>query len=414
MGKRSDADRVPGSGTGFRAGGKVSRRDVLRAGAIGLGAAALARSSAARRAAKAGKGKMRVYVGTYTGTKSKGIYRLDLDLASGALTPPALAAEIASPSFVAIHPNHRLLYAVNEVANFGDGKSGAVSAFAIDEKTGDLKLLNQQSSGGGGPCFVTVDKTGKNALVANYGGGSVAALPIHPDGSLGEATAFIQHTGTSANPERQGGPHAHSINVDAANRFAFAADLGLDKILVYRFDPEKGTLTPNDPPFAAVAPASGPRHFAFHPDGRHAYVINEIKCTVTAFTYDPARGELKDFQTLSTLPGALEPSYSTAEVQVHPSGKFLYGSNRGHDTIAIFTIEKESGRLTAIGHQPTGGKTPRNFGIDPTGAFLIAANQDSDSLVVFRIDPQSGKLEPTGYTAEVPMPVCVKMIPAGP
>jgi 6-phosphogluconolactonase len=355
--------------------------------------------------------KQMVYVGTYTGSKSKGIYLFHLDMATGKLTPAGIAAECANPSFLALHPNGRFLYAVNEVSDFDTANSGAATAFAIDRETGKLTLLNQQSAKGAGPCHLTVDPSGKNILVANYGGGSVAVLPIQPDGRLGEATAFVQHQGSSVNPGRQKEPHAHSINVDAANRFAFAADLGLDKVLVYRFDPQKGTLAPNDPPAAAVAPGAGPRHFAFHPDGRRAYVLNEIDSTVTAFDYDAKTGTLKTLQTLPTLPTGFQGNNSTAEVVVHPSGKFLYCSNRGHDSIAIFTIDAQSGRLTAAGHQPTGGKTPRNFNVDPTGAYLLAANQDSDSIAVFRIDPITGALTPTGPTVQAPTPVCIRFLP---
>lgn len=353
-------------------------------------------------------GKVRVYFGTYTGTKSKGIYRAELDMATGALSEPALAGETTNPSFLAIHPSRKYLYAVGELASIGNVKGGAVTAFAIDGKTGGLTQLNQQSSKGGGPCHLVVDKSGKNVLVANYGGGSVAALPIGADGKLGEATAFIQHQGSGANSKRQEAPHAHSINLDAANRFACAADLGLDKVLVYKFDATKGTLTPNDPPATSVAPGSGPRHFAFHPTGRFAYVINEMALTVTAFSYDAEKGILTEIQTIPTTPDGVKPGYSTAEVQVHPSGKFLYGSNRGHHSLAIFTIDSATGKLTAVGHQPTGGKTPRNFGIDPTGTFVLAANQDSDTVVVFRVDQKTGELKPTGHSVAVGGPVCVK------
>ncbi len=357
--------------------------------------------------------KLRVYIGTYTGANSKGIYLSQLDLKTGELSEPQLAAEIENPSFLAIHPSRRYLYAVGELSNFNGQKGGAVSAFAIDEKTGRLTLLNQQSSGGGGPCHVVVDQPGKHVLTANYGGGSVCVLPIDGDGRLGSATAFVQHEGSGANPQRQDRPHAHSINLDAANRFAVAADLGLDKVLVYRFDAQKGTLAPNDPPFAAVAAGAGPRHFAFHPNGRNAYVINEIHLTVTAFAYDAEHGVLKEIQTLSTIPAGTDTKgLSTAEVVVHPSGKFLYGSNRGHDTIAIFTIDQDTGKLTAVGHEPTGGKTPRNFAVDPTGTFLLAENQASGTIVVFRIDPKTGELDPTGDTIEVPSPVCVRMLAA--
>jgi 6-phosphogluconolactonase len=373
-------------------------------------ATALAPESATL-ARDAGAQTLWVYVGTYTSGKSKGIYLFHLDLATGKLAPEGLVAECESPSFLAIHPNHRFLYAVNEVSNFGGMNSGAVSAFAIEPKSGHLTRLNQQSSRGAGPCHLSVDHQGKDVLVANYGSGSVAVLPIQPDGRLGPATAFIQHEGKSANPQRQEGPHAHSINVDATNRFAFAADLGLDKILVYRFDAARGTLTPNDPAAATIDPGSGPRHFAFHPNGRFAYVINEMGSTVTALAYDAAKGTLKPLQTLSTLPEGFTGNSSTAEVQVHPSGKFLYGSNRGHDSIAIFKIDPDTGRLTPAGHQSTQGKTPRNFGIDPTGQYLLAANQDSDTIVVFRIDPATGALAPTGQVVEAPKPVCVKFLP---
>jgi 6-phosphogluconolactonase len=353
------------------------------------------------------------YVGTYTSNKSKGIYLLEFDPSTGRLTSKGLAGECVNPSFLAIHPGRKFLYAVDEIDNFSGNKAGAVSAFAIDAATGMLTRLNQQTSGGAGPCYVVVDRAGKNVLVANYGGGSVECLPIQADGKLGEPTSFIQHAGTVFLPRRQGGPHAHSINLDAANKFAVAADLGLDKLFVYKFDSAKGTLTPNDPPAGSVAPGSGPRHFAFHPDGRHAYVINEITLTVTAFDYDPDRGVLKEVQTISTVPDGPQQGYSTAEVQVHPSGKFLYGSNRGHNSIAIFSIDTSTGKLTAVGHEPTQGKTPRNFAIDPTGSYLLAENQGSDNIVVFRIDPETGRLKATGQTVEVPSPVCVKMMPKG-
>jgi 6-phosphogluconolactonase len=359
--------------------------------------------------------KLRVYVGTYTspGT-SQGIYMLELDPASGTLTDRGLAGEMVNPSYLAIHPSRRFLCAVGEVADYQGSHGGAVVSFAIDEKTGALTSVNHQSSKGPGPCYIAIDRAGKNALVANYGGGSVAVLPIGEDGSLDEASAFVQHAGTVADPKRQGGPHAHSINLDAANRFAVVADLGLDKLLIYRFDSATGTLTPNDPPFARLPPRSGPRHFAFHPDGRHAYAINEINCTVTAFDYDPETGTLKALQTVSTLPAGMpvKPSDSTAHVEVHPSGKFLYGSNRGHDSLAIFAIDAETGKLSPVGRQPTGGKTPRNFGIDPTGSILLAANQGSGTVVAFRVDRATGKLTPTGQVVKVPAPVCVKFMRA--
>jgi 6-phosphogluconolactonase len=361
-------------------------------------------------------GELMVFFGTYTGAKSKGIYVSRLNLGTGILSEPKLAAEIVSPSFLALSPDHSFLYAVNEVGSFAGKKSGAVSAFAIDQRTGALKLLNQQPSGGGGPCHLIVDRSGKNVLVANYGGGSVSVFPLAANGSLGEATAFVQHQGSSVNQQRQRAPHAHGIYVDAGNRFAFVPDLGTDRIFVYKFDAAKGTLAPGDPPFATLSPGSGPRHFAFHPNSRNAYVINELLCTITAFNYDPDRGRLEEIQTISTLPEgqAVSPSISTAEIEVHPSGNFLYGSNRGHDTIALFAIDQERGTLRLVQHEPTRGKTPRNFAIDPTGLYLLAANQNSDSVVVFRIDIATGRLAATGHSIEVGAPVCVQFMPPQP
>jgi 6-phosphogluconolactonase len=357
------------------------------------------------------RGTQMVYAGTYTQGKSKGIYLLELDMETGALTVAGSGPQVVNPSFLAIHPNRRFLYACNETGDFEGQKSGAVSAFAIAPETGQLTLLNRQASRGTAPCHLTVDREGKHVLVANYSSGSVAVLPILPDGKLGPATGFVQHEGHGPNPARQEGPHAHSINLDAANRFAVAADLGLDKLMVYRLDAARGTLTPNDPPSAPVAPGAGPRHFAFHPNGRFAYVINELNSTVTAFAWDALHGTLKELQAISTLPPDFQGTNYPAEVQVHPSGKFLYGSNRGHDSIVIYTINARTGQLRRIGNQPTGGRNPRNFCLDPTGTYLLAANQDSDNIVVFRIDPKTGGLSPTGHTAEVPKPVCVLMMP---
>ncbi len=356
--------------------------------------------------------KCLVYIGTYTGEKSKGIYVAELDLANGTLSEPELAAEVKNASFLAVHPNQKFLYSVSEISDLNGKRTGGVSGFAIDPDTGKLTLLNQQSSEGAGPCHLVVDRSGQTVLVANYGGGSVAALPIDSDGKLSPAASAIQHQGKSVNPARQESPHAHSINVDPANRFAVAADLGLDKVLVYRLDPATSKLTPNRPPSASVAPGSGPRHFAFHPSAKFAFVINEILCTVTAFQYDPELGMLTEVQTISTLPNgeSVKPEYSTAEVQVHPAGKFLYGSNRGHDSITVFAIDPKTGKLTFVENESTQGKTPRGFGIDPTGRYLLAGNQGSDSFVVFRIDPNTGQLDPTGQKFELGAPVCFKFL----
>jgi 6-phosphogluconolactonase len=352
--------------------------------------------------------KLWVFVGTYTNPKSKGIYRLELDLATGKLADLKLAAESPSPSFLAIHPSGKYLYAVGE----GGAKSGSVSAFAVDRKTGQLKFLNRQSSVGSGPCHIVVDKAGKNALIANYGGGSAAVLPIQADGNLAESSSFQQHKGSSVDKSRQEAPHAHSINLDKDNRYAFVADLGLDKVLVYRFDAENHKITPNEPPAAELAPGAGPRHFAFHPNGKYAYVINEMDMTVTAFDYDAANGALKNRQTITTLPAGVKDTkgMSTAEVVVHPSGKFLYGSNRGHNTIAVFSIDPSSGDLRATGHQGNKIKTPRNFAIEPTGRYLLVANQDGNSICVFAINQESGELTPVGEPVEAPMPVCIRFL----
>ncbi|MBI1792348.1 MAG: lactonase family protein [Acidobacteria bacterium] len=357
------------------------------------------------------KGEYWMYIGTYTRQNSKGIYVYRFDPASGKATPAGLAAETSNPSFLTVHPNRRFLYAVNEIGNYNGQRAGSASAFAIDRKTGRLTHLNTVSSRGGGPCHLSVDKTGKNLLVANYGGGSIAVLPIGADGRLGEATTFIQHEGSGADPKRQQGPHAHSIHPARGNRFVIATDLGLDQVLSYRFDAAKGLLTPNQPPFTKLAPGAGPRHFAFHPAGRFAYVINEMKSTVTALAYDAARGSFQELQTVTTLPQDFQGENNTAEVQVHPSGKFLYGSNRGHDSIAIFAIDAAKGTLTPIDRVSTQGKTPRNFGIDPTGAWLLAANMGSDNIVAFRIDLATGRLTPTGQVLEAGSPVCVKFVP---
>jgi 6-phosphogluconolactonase len=358
---------------------------------------------------KGGPEKVIVYLGTYTeGSKSKGIYRCELDLAQGKLTTPEPAGEAINPTFLDIHPNRRFLYAVAEVSDIGKKKTGAVRAFAIEPKTLSLKALNQQSSGGAGPCHVIVDRAGTHVLAANYGGGSACVIAINEDGSLGKMTAFVQHKGTSADPKRQEAPHAHCVRLDTANRFAFVVDLGLDQVKIYRFGKDRGTLEPNDPDHVALKPGSGPRHLAFHPNGRFAYVINELGNTITAMSYDKDKGELKPIQYVPTIPKDFKkPSY-TAEVVLYPTGKFVYGSNRYHDSIAIFGVDSSTGKLTPAGNQGKGIKVPRNFNIDPTGKYMIVANQDSDSLVVFRIDPGTGELQPTGNRVSVPRPVCVR------
>jgi len=356
-----------------------------------------------------------VYVGTYTKkTESKGIYAYLFDPGIGKLSPLGVAAESEDPSFLAVHPSGKYLYAVNEIDHFGAQRSGAVSAFSIDHKTGKLTLLNQAATRGAGPCYISLDNTGRFALVANYDGGSIATFPIHDDGSLGEAAGFVQHYGSSVNKERQEAPHSHWIGVSPDNRFALAVDLGLDEILVYRFNAAKGTLAPNTSPFAKLNPGAGPRHLAFHPNGKFAYVLAEMGSSVTAFAYRASSGSLSSLQTVSTL-SILRKDYSgpkeAAEIAMHPNGKFLYASNRaGIDTISTFSIDPIKGTLQLKDEYPTMGKTPRNFSIDPTGKFLLAANQQSNNIVVFRIDSTTGALSPTGENTEAPAPVCITFV----
>jgi 6-phosphogluconolactonase len=359
-----------------------------------------------------------VWFGTYTGgpAKSEGIYVSRFDAATGKLTPPVLAAAVKNPSFLALHPTLPVMYAVSEVADAEGKPTGAVFSFAIDEASGTLAAKNHQSSGGGGPCHVSVDRTGHVVLAANYGGGSVVCLGLAADGSLepvvaGSPGGFIQHEGKGPNPQRQEGPHGHSINPTADGRFAVACDLGVDKVLIHALDVGKATLAPHG--FGRGRPGAGPRHFAFHPNGRYGYAVNELDLTVTAFAFDPQAGALTEVQTLSTLPADVTDTkgFSTAEIVAHPSGRFLYASNRGHDSIAMYAVDGATGRLTFLGTEPIRGKTPRNFAIDPTGKFLLAAGQNSHTVAVFAIDAETGTLKFTGQSLDVPSPVCIRFRP---
>jgi 6-phosphogluconolactonase len=367
-------------------------------------------------AGKVSTGDVLVYVGTYTNGQSKGIYLYKLtrsdSQASQALTlaPLGLVAEVASPSFLEIDPDRRLLFAVNETGDFGGRRTGAVSAYSIDPAKGQLTLLNQQPSMGSGPCHLVLDRGRRHVLVANYGSGNVAVLPVTTDGRLGEASDVEQHAGRSVNPRRQEGPHAHCVTFDPAGRYLFVCDLGLDKVMIYRYDAEQGQLTPNEPAFASLKPGAGPRHMAFRPDGEFAYVINELDSTITAFAYDAQAGKLTEVQTVSTLPRDFDGSNTTAEIAVHPSGRFVYGSNRGRDSIALFRIDDASGMLTYVRDQSTDGKTPRHFELDRDGKHLIIANQNTDTLLVCRIDADTGQLNPSGEHVAAPTPVCVKYL----
>ncbi|HYO82201.1 MAG TPA: lactonase family protein [Bryobacteraceae bacterium] len=348
------------------------------------------------RAAAASGGRI-VYTGTYTGPESKGIYMFRF--ADGTASEPELAGEVQNPSFLAIHPNRKLVYSVGEI------QGGTVSAFSVDRASGKLTALNSQPSGGAGPCYVSVDRTGKNVLVANYGGGSVAVLPVDPkDGKLGERTALVEHKGMGPT-KRQDKPYAHCIKLSPDNRFALVADLGIDQVLVYRFDPSAGTLQLSAE--AKLKPGAGPRHFAFHPKNRMVYVNGEMDSTVTAYAWD--NGTLLERGVVSTLPADFKDQNSTAEIVVHPTGKWVYVSNRGHDSIAVFAVERD-GKLSPRGHTPTGGQTPRNFVVDPTGKYLLAANQKTGNINTFRIDPGQGTLSAAGSPIRVASPVCLRFL----
>jgi 6-phosphogluconolactonase len=373
------------------------------------GIALPAQAPASAKATAGRPGDPVMYVGTYTKAPSRGIYAYRFQESTGEVRPlgtAGLVAETENPSFLAVHPNQRFLYAVNEVSRYEGKEAGSVSAFSIDRDTGALTLLNRVSSRGGSPCHLEVDRSGKWLFVANYGGGSVAAFPVQADGKLGEASAFFQHIGASVNKSRQSGPHAHETVVSPDNQFVLAVDLGLDKVFSYRLDAAKGGLAP-DPQAATIAPGSGPRHVAFRPDGRFVYLLTEMLSTVVAFRYDAGRGTLAELQTISTLPDGFKGDSSGAELATHPSGKFLYASNRGDDSIAIFRIDAAKGTLTSAGRVSTQGKTPRGFAIDPSGHFLVAGDQNSDTVVTFRIDQQTGGLTPTGTALQVGSPVNV-------
>ena len=347
-----------------------------------------------------------VYFGTYTGAKSQGIYVSRFDDKTGKLSAPELAAETKSPSFLALHPNGRVLYAVGEGSSIGAKKEGAVTAFTVAPDTGKLTTLNTQPSGGGGPCHLAVDSKGRLLFAANYGSGSVAALPVRPNGSLDAPVSTMQHAGSSVNPQRQSGPHAHCVNLSPDERFLLAADLGLDKVMVYRIAAQGQALLENDPPFSRIAPGAGPRHLEFARNGKFVYVLNEMRSSVTVCAYDSKRGTLAETQTTSTLPDNFSGDSSCAEIAIHPSGKFVYASNRGHDSIAVFTTNRRSGELAFVEHEPTQGRTPRHCALDPSGKWLLAENQASDSVVVFQVSSRTGTLEATGQTVEVPSPVC--------
>lgn len=355
----------------------------------------------------------RIYIGTYTrgGSVSEGIYTATFDSETGTLSDPTLAAKADNPSFLATHPSKDLLFAVNEVNDFQGQPTGAVSAFRINRETGELTFINQQPTGGGAPCHCNVDRTGRFLLTANYVGGNLAVFPIAEDGSLGERSCLINHVGSGINPQRQEAPHAHSINLSSDNRFAYAADLGTDRIMIYRFDDQNGLLVPNAPDSVQTPAGGGPRHFSIHPSGNFAYTNNELTAFVTAFARNPRNGGLTAIQSLSTLPAGAAVRKSTAECLVHPSGKFVYVSNRGHDSIAVYSVDPESGQLSLVEIVHTEGHEPRNFFITPDGRWLIAENQNSDTVVVFAVSAENGTIRSTDSRISVGKPVCIRMLP---
>jgi 6-phosphogluconolactonase len=384
----------------------LARREFFRIAGVGVAGFGLKNTSFARGLLRR-SGELLVYVGTYTAGKSEGIYLYRMSLASGELKRVANTRGVVNPSFLTLAPSRRYLYAVNEVDEFAGKKSGAVSSFLVDQRTGELRFLNQQPSLGGAPCYVTVDATGRFVLVANYGGGNVVVFPAHGNGSLGQATDMKQDRGSSANHERQEGPHAHCIVLDPSNKFAYSCDLGTDKIMIYRFDARDGKLLPARQPWAQVKPGTGPRHLAFHDRDGLLFVLNELNSTVATFVRDPKQGSLKEVHSVSTLPADFKDTNWSADIHVSPDGRFVYCSNRGHNSIAVFAVDSRRRGLRMIGHQPTLGSWPRNFAIDPSGAFLLVANQKSDNIVAFRIDYVTGRLTHT-HTVEAPSPVCLK------
>jgi 6-phosphogluconolactonase len=347
-----------------------------------------------------------VLVGTYTKDyPCEGIYVYEMEPESGRLELLATAGGIPSPTYLAVSPDLHYLYAPSNV-----GRDAVVAAYAFDAATGALSLLNTQPAQGTVPCYVTLDATGKWVLTANYGDGSAAVYPVEADGRLGEAACVVRHQGSSANPRRQEGPHAHSITVDAANRFVFVADLGIDRVMIYGFNATTGALTPAAVPYVEVHAGAGPRHFVFHPSQRFAYLINELDSTLIAFAYDAETGRLDPLQTVPGLPEGYEGTSWAADLHLGSGGRFLYGSNRGHDSIVVYSIDPAEGSLCFVGHVPSGGRIPRGFALSPDGRFLICANQDTDNLVTFTLDAHTGLPRATGLEVAVSAPVCVKFV----
>lgn len=390
---------------------KLTRRDFFAVGATGI---LLARSAKGFSNMNNKSKEMLLYVGTYTSKGSEGIYVYKFDAETGSLSKLHTVKNVSEPSFLAIDKKRKFLYAVNETENYEGKKSGAVSAFAIDRETGNLTFLNKVASLGGAPCHISVSENEKFVFVANYSGGNVSVFPVEDDGALGASVDFKQHSGSGANKKRQEAAHAHSLNLDEKNKFALVCDLGVDKVFIYELDKKTGKLTANPAQnFYQTKAGAGPRHIAFHKNGKLVFLINELDLTISSLRYDHEKGTLAEIQTVSTLPeNASRAGVSCADIHVSPNGNFLYGSNRGHNSIVVFKIDEKTGMLEYVEHVSTAGKNPRNFAIAPNGKFLLAANQSSDSIIVFSIDEETGKLSQTANKATISMPVCLKLIPS--
>lgn len=383
---------------------KVSRRQFMKAGGIGVFGLLAARANAW----SSQTNEVTLYIGTYTSGKSEGIYVYRFDRNGPALRRVSSIKSV-NPSFLTIDRSKRFLYAVNEVGEYAGKPGGGVSAFAIDTGTGKLRLLNEQATQGADPCYLSIDSRKRSLLVANYTGGSVSVLPVRTDGTLGMVSDLNQHEG-SGPKEQQKGPHAHCVILDRNERYAFAADLGIDKVMIYQFDRTLGKLTPAKQPFAELAAGSGPRHLTLHPNGRFLYIINELSSRMASFNYDEVNGTLTPIETVSTLPEDFVGVSYCADVHVSASGRFLYGSNRGHNSIVVFEIDQQTGKLKLVQHRSTEGDWPRNFAIDPSGQFLLVANQRSDNIVIFLIDERTGQLTNMGQNTEIPSPVCLRFV----
>ncbi|WP_146903680.1 lactonase family protein [Adhaeribacter aerolatus] len=391
---------------------KQTRRFFMKAAGLGLAGLPFAFSALAQRDKKPKDKFYAVYVGTYAKVGDLGIFQYRLNGTTGQLTKVSGYKGGANPSFLTLAPDQQYLYAVNEVAEFNGSNTGAVSAFSVDKKTGRLTLLNQQATGGGAPCYISLDKSNKFALVANYVGGNVAIFPLQPNGNLGNLRTKQQHEGSGPNTKRQEKPHAHCIVPAPDNKFVFAVDLGIDKVKSYRLDTKRGGLIANPGGDFNAKAGAGPRHLTFHPNGKFAFLIHELDNTVSILAYNSTNGSFTQTQSISTLPAGVTQESFCADVHVSPNGKFLYGSNRGHDSLVVFAINADSGNLTLVEHVSTQGKWPRNFGFDPSGNILLVANQNTNNIFTYLADPNTGKLKPTGHSVEVPSPVCVQVVPA--